>query len=157
MIPDIILPDPYYLLDQGEKEQDYPMKWDEIAPADYKPLTPAYSVEKLKANSEARMKSNPGFTILADAAKRLKKQKDNTIVSLNFDKYKTEQNKYKEEAKKMEDLDKEIPGVEVVALTLDMPAIAADTAKAAKAKDWYKSIKKDIYLNETIAIMDDMK
>ncbi|MCE9540810.1 MAG: carboxy terminal-processing peptidase [Bacteroidetes bacterium] len=157
VIPDIILPDPYYLLDQGEKEQDYPMIWDEIPAATYEQLNTTYSLDRLKANSEARLKKNPGFSILETAAKRLKKQKDSTIVSLNFDKYTTEQKRYKAESKMMEEFDKEIPGIEIVALKTDAIAIAADTAKANKAKDWYKSLKKDIYLSETIAIMDDMK
>jgi carboxyl-terminal processing protease len=157
VIPDIILPDPYYLLDQGEKEQDYPMKWDEITPATYQALKPAYSVEKLKANSSERVKNNPGFTILNDAAVRLKKQKDSTLVSLNFDKYVAEQKRYKSESKKMETLDKEIPGIDVLPLQADIASIGSDTTKASKAKEWYKSIKKDIYLNETISIMNDMK
>ncbi len=157
VIPDITLPDPYYLLDQGEKEQDYPMTWDEITPAIYQPLTPAYSLEKLKTNSETRLKNNPGFTVLESAAKRLKKQKDSTVVSLNFDKYTAEQKRYKAESKKLEDLDKEISGIEVSALKTDAVLIESDTTKANKAKDWYKNIKKDIYLNETISIMDDLK
>jgi carboxyl-terminal processing protease len=157
VIPDIILPDPYYLLDQGEKEQDYPMAWDEIAPAIYQPLSPSYSLDKLKANSDARLKKNSGFTILENAAKRLKKQKDSTLISLNFDNYIAQQKQYKAESKKMEELDKEIPGIEITALKTDEIAIAADTAKANKAKDWYKNLKKDIYLHETVSIMDDMK
>ncbi len=157
VIPDIILPDPYYLLDQGEKEQDYPMTWDEITPAKYTPLKPAYNVEKLKANSEERVKNNPGFTILNDAAKRLKKQKDDTNVSLNFEKYTTEQKQYKAEAKKMEELDKEISGIDVEPLKADVAIMPSDTSKVAKTKEWYKSIRKDIYLNETISIMDEMK
>lgn len=157
VIPDIILPDPYYLLDQGEKEQDYPMTWDEIPAANYKPFNPTYSLSKLKSSSESRVKTNPGFELLNDAAKRLKKQKDNTMVSLNFEKYMAEQKEYKAEVKKMENLDKEIPGVEVVALKVDAAAMAGDTLKLTKAKDWYKSIKKDIYLNETIAIINEMK
>jgi carboxyl-terminal processing protease len=154
--PDIVLPDPYYLLDQGEKEQDYPMTWDEISPAPYKPLKPSFSIEKLKSASNSRVKNNPGFAILDEAAKRLKKQKDNTVVSLNFDKYVMEQKKYKEEAKKMEELDKEIPGIEVSSLKVDVIP-ASDTVKVSKVKDLHKAIKKDIYLSETIAIMNDMK
>lgn len=155
--PDIILPDPYYLLDQGEKEQDYAMAWDEIAPASYKPLTPEYSVEKLKSGSENRIKNNPGFTMLNDFAKRLKKQKDNTVISLNFEKYVAEQKKNKEEAKKMDELDKEIPGVEVMTLKADLAKAESDTVKIAKTKDFHKALKKDIYLNETVAIINDMK
>ena len=155
VIPDIVLPDPYYLLDQGEKEQDYPMAWDEITPAKYEPLKQAYSVTKIKENSLERVKNSSGFTILNDAAKRLKKQKDDTMVSLNFDKYVAEQKAYKEEAKKMEALDKEIEGLEVVALKADaFPE--SDTVKVNKHKDWYKAIKKDIYLNETVLIMNEM-
>lgn len=157
VIPDIILPDPYYLLDQGEKEQDYPMIWDEIPPAAYLPLKPSYSLDKLKSNSEARLKNIEGFTILENAAKRLKKQKDSTIVSLNLGKYAAEQKRYKAEAKRMEELDKEIPGVEIASLKVDAALISADTAKANKAKEWHKNLKKDIYLHETIAIMNDMK
>ncbi|MCX6295782.1 MAG: carboxy terminal-processing peptidase [Bacteroidetes bacterium] len=156
VIPDIVLPDPYYLLDQGEKEQDYPMAWDEIAPAKYTALKPAYSIEELRAHSEERVKNSSGFAILNDAAKRLKKQKDNTIVSLNFDKYVAEQKTYKEDAKKMEALDKEIEGVEVFGLKADaFPE--SDTVKVNRNKDWYKAIKKDIYLNETVSIMNEMK
>ncbi|CAN5375909.1 carboxy terminal-processing peptidase [soil metagenome] len=155
VIPDIVLPDPYYLLDQGEKEQDYPMAWDEITPAKYQTLKQAYSISQLKANSAERVKNNAGFTILNDAAKRLKKQKDDTMVSLNFDKYVAEQKAYKAEAKKMDALDKEIEGVEVVALKADaFPE--SDTVKVNKNKDWFKAIKKDIYLNETVQIMNEM-
>jgi len=157
VIPDIVLPDPYYLLDQGEKEQDYPMAWDEIAPAKYTAWKPAYSVDKLKSNSESRVKSSAGFGILNDAAKRLKKQKDNTIVSLNFDKYVAEQKKNKEEAKKMDELDKEILSMEITTLKADETAATADSVTIAKKKDFYKALKKDIYLNETVSIINEMK
>lgn len=155
--PDITLPDPYYLLDQGEKEQDFPMAWDEIAPANYQTVQPHYSLADLNSKSMARLKSNEGFTILEDAAKRLRKQKDSTVVSLSFDKYYAEQKRIKAESKKMDDLDKEIPGLDVASLKPDAMTIEGDTTKMNKAKDWFKNIKKDIYLNETVAIMDDMK
>ena len=67
-----------------------------------------------------------------------------------------EQKRYKAESKKMEELDKEIGGIDVMALKADaFPA--TDTVKVSKAKEWYKAIKKDIYLNETVNIMNDMK
>ncbi len=156
VIPDIVLPDPYYLLDQGEKEQDYPMAWDEIAPAKYETLKANYSLDKVKAGSLERVKNNSGFALLNEQAKRLKKRKDETMISLNFDKYLAEQKLYKEESKKLDVLDKEIEGVEVITLKSDMEKINADTLKANKTKDWYKLIKKDIYLNETVAIIDEM-
>lgn len=156
VVPDIILPDPYYLLDQGEKEQDYPMAWDEIAAAKYAPWNQILTIDKLKTSSAERVKANSGFTILSDAAKRLKKQKDETVVSLNYDKFMAEQKKYKEEAKKMDVLDKEIEGMEVLTLKTDVVP-ESDTVKVAKNKEWYKAIKKDIYLHETVNIISEMK
>jgi carboxyl-terminal processing protease len=154
--PDIILPDPYYLLDQGEKEQDYPMAWDEIKPATYTPLKPAYSLDKVKSGSQARIKANEKFRIVEEASKRMKKQKDNTVVSLNFEKYYAEQKLLKEQAKQLDELDQEISGYEVSALSADHVEMA-DTVRQSKVKDFLKNVKKDIYLSETIAIVNDMK
>src|ERR1019366_2527309 len=157
VIPDIILPDPYYLFDQGEKEQDYPIAWDEISPSNYQALKPTYSLEKLKANSAMRLKKDSSFILLENAAKRLKKQKDSTVVSINFDKYVIAKKHSEAESKKMEALDKETPGIEISALKFTVPVIEGDTVKASKEKEWFKNIKKDIYLNETITIMNEMK
>jgi carboxyl-terminal processing protease len=153
--PDVEIPDQYSLIDQGEKEQDYPMAWDEIAAANYNAIKNNYSIPQLRANSEQRQKANPAFSMVSDAAQRLKKQKDDTMVPLNFDKYVAEQKEYKEEAKKMEALDKEIGGLEVQALKADaFPE--TDTVKVNRTKEWFKSIKKDIYLNETVQIVNEM-
>ncbi|MFL5764305.1 MAG: carboxy terminal-processing peptidase [Bacteroidia bacterium] len=155
VIPDIEIPDQYSLIDQGEKEQDYPMTWDEINPANYTAVKNNYSVAQLKANSEARQKADPNFVTVKDAAERLKKQKDDTMAPLNFDKYVAEQKEYKEEAKKLDALDKEISGVDVEALKADaFPE--SDTVKVNRNKEWFKTIKKDIYLNETVQIVNEM-
>ena len=122
------------------------MAWDEIHPAGYNPLKPSYSVEKLKANSEERVRNSSGFAILNEAAKRLKKKKDDTVVSLNFDKYVAEQKEYKAETKKMDELDKEIPGTEVFALKADAFQ-ESDTVKVNKNKEWLKSFHSDKYLS----------
>ena len=58
---------------------------------------------------------------------------------------------------KKEDLDKEISGIEISALKTDVIPVSSDTTRVSKTKDWYKNIRKDIYLNETVSIMDDIK
>lgn len=155
--PDIVLPDPYYLLDQGEKEQDYPLAWDEIPAAKYQTWNKDYGIAKLKQASEERVKTNTGFMILNDAAKRLKKQKDDNTLSLNYEKFMAQQKKIKEENKKLDELDKEFSGFEISALAADPIIPESDTVKTARMKDWYKNIKKDLYLNETMNIMGDIQ
>jgi len=157
VIPDIVLPDPYYLLDRGEKETDYPLTWDEIPQANYKALKPNFNIEKLRSHSADRLKKNEGFAMLEEAAKRVKRQKDSTVVSLNYEKYSAEQKRYKAENKKLNDyLEKEIPGIDIEGLKEDAPS-ANDTIKIRKNNDWIKLLKKDIYLSETIQIMNEMK
>ena len=55
VIPDIILPDEYSLLEMGEKEQDHPMKWDEIRSISYRkwddPVSP--DLQSIAANSQS--------------------------------------------------------------------------------------------------------
>lgn len=157
VVPDIILPDPYYLIDQGEKEQEYPMIWDEITATTYKALKPKYSIEKLKDKSKSRIKKNDGFIILENAAARMKKRKDSTLVSLNIEKFIANKKQLDTESKQIEKLDKEIPGIDIIPVKSEKAAIEGDTTTVAKEKEWYKNIKKDIYLNETISIMNDMK
>ncbi len=157
VIPDIVLPDPYYLLDRGEKEQDYPLAWDEIPAAKYQTWKVNYNIEKIRTASAERIKTNEGFGILNEAAKRLKKQKDESIVSLNYDKYVAEQKKIKTDNKKLDDLDKELNSFEINALSADGTINETDTVKVTKTKEWYKTIKKDIYLNETMNIMTNIQ
>jgi carboxyl-terminal processing protease len=155
--PDILLPDPYYLLDQGEKEQDYPMPWDEINAAKYSLFTPSYTLEKIKTQSQLRVKQDKGFNLLEETAKRLKKQKDISSVSLHYDKFMNEQKKIKEENNKLEELNKETYPLQVEPLKVDWTAVESDTTKTNKLKEWHKNIKKDIYLNETYNIINDIK
>jgi carboxyl-terminal processing protease len=157
VIPDIILPDPYYLIEQGEKEQDYPMVWDEIRPAFYSSVTPKYSIEKLKSKSENRIKKNEAFEIVNHAAQRMKNRRDSTVVSLNIDAYIAAKKKLEAESKELEKLDKEIPGVDIIPLKADKARVEGDTTSVAKEKSWYKNIHKDIYLHETLSIMSDMQ
>ncbi|RZK27879.1 MAG: tail-specific protease, partial [Hymenobacter sp.] len=49
---DIVLPDVYSYLDQGEKESDYPLKWDEIKPASFRPWDNQPNYTKLEASSK---------------------------------------------------------------------------------------------------------
>jgi len=157
VIPDIVLPDPYYLIEQGEKEQDYPMVWDEISAAGYKKMNQKYSLEKLKKESSSRIKKNDAFEIMENVALRLRKRKDSTLTSLNIDQFIAEKKRYEAESKQIEKLDEITSDLEIIPVKSEGVVIAGDTATVAKEKEWYKNIRKDIYLNETISIMSDMR
>ncbi|HEV7231447.1 MAG TPA: carboxy terminal-processing peptidase [Bacteroidia bacterium] len=156
VVPDIILPDRYMYLDLGERELDYPMKWDEISKAPYNTwkLHPL-NYEKLRKNSEARTKTSEPFRLLAEEAQRFKKQKDDTFVTLNLEKYTAEEKKLETEGKKFEVLDKEIDGLTVATLSEDLRVMAADSSKMAREKDFQKRLKKDVHLLEAANVIKD--
>jgi carboxyl-terminal processing protease len=158
VIPDIVLPDPYYLLKQGEQEQDYPLVWDEIPAAKYQPTPQAYSLADLKAKSAERVKANEALTIIQHTAVRLKNRQDSTIVSLNMNKYVAEKQRLAKESKTLEALDKDyLVGYEFIAIKSEEVEVQGDTLQASKTKEWYSTMKKDIYLNETLSIITEMQ
>jgi carboxyl-terminal processing protease len=73
---DIVLPDIYSYLDQGEKESDYPLKWDEIKAAPFRPWDQQPDYTKLEASSKARVAASPSFKQMAELVQSLRKRKD---------------------------------------------------------------------------------
>jgi len=158
VVPDITLPDRYMYFDLGERELDYPMKWDEISKANYEawkihPL----NTDKLRQLSEARTKDNESFKLLGEEAKRIKDQKDDTYETLNLEKYRAKEKNMVESGKKYEVLDKDVAGMDVATLASDLKVIQSDTTKMAREKDFQKRLKKDIHLLEAANVIKDMK
>lgn len=157
--PDVVLPDAYSFLEFGEKEQEYPLAFDEIAPARYKPWTKTkLNLPAIQANSKSRISSNPSFKVIKESGERLKKQSDITTRSLNMAKYLAEENKSEAANKRMEDAQKNVPVLNVSRMKTDLQAISGDTAKLARNKDFMKSLQKDVYVEEAVAIIkNDIK
>ncbi|MHA6247089.1 carboxy terminal-processing peptidase [Pontibacter sp. CAU 1760] len=152
--PDVILPDAYSFLELGEKEQDYPLPFDEIAPAKYKTWkNGAVNLQQIQANSKARVAQNNSFALIKESAERLKKQSDKTERSLQLEQYKAEQAQAEAITKRYEAAQKEIPVLDVARLQQDLQALSSDTAKVVRNKEFMKSLKQDVYLEEAVAII----
>ncbi|SIT94762.1 carboxy terminal-processing peptidase [Pontibacter indicus] len=157
--PDVILPDAYSYLEFGEKEQEYPLPFDEISPARYKPWTRTkLNIPAIQASSKGRVSGNESFKVIQQSGERLKKLADNTSRSLSLKKYLEEEKKSETANKQLEDAQKNIPVLNVARLKTDLQTIAGDTAKMARNKDFLKSLQKDVYVEEAVAIIkNDIK
>lgn len=153
--PDITLPDPYSLIETGEKELDYPMPWDEIKKATYEPYA-FLNYSKIKKNSDERIKKSKSFQLILEEAREIKAKKDDSKYSLVLDKYKKEQSKQKENNKKYDELQKEIKGFEIKLLKVDEDAMKNDSVKILREQNWIKSLKKDAYLHEASYVIGDI-
>ncbi|GGK66404.1 carboxy terminal-processing peptidase [Rufibacter glacialis] len=154
--PDILLPDTYTYLKYGEKEQEYALPFDEIQSAKFNTWnSPNFSVEKLKAASKNRVSTSPTFSLINQSALRLKERTENTTRSLKLSTYLAEERRTQEESKKLENLRKNIPQLEVAGLKQDLSKLVGDTAASARFEAFTKNAKKDLYIQEAVAILKD--
>jgi carboxyl-terminal processing protease len=158
VVPDVILPDPYEFLDLGEKDMDFPMKWDEIAKANYSPFN-YIDYDKVKKSSEQRVKNNPTFKLIETEAKEVKAKKDDSKYNLALDKYRAEQKLLREQNKKYDNLRKEIKDftADIMKVDIDNYTAKNDTTHLGIQNRWAKNLAKDIYVHEASNVLSDLK
>ena len=159
VIPDIILPDNYSYIEVGEKEMDYPLKYDKIENAEYDLYNNSFpkKLQTLKKLSQSRTDKNQSFKLIDENAKRLKNNRDKTIVSLNFVIFKKVSEQLKEEGENYKDIAKEPTGLNIESLTVDILEIGNDTLKVKRVETMQKDLGKDVYLFEAVEILDDLR
>jgi carboxyl-terminal processing protease len=154
--PDIILPDQYHYLEIGEREEDYAMEWTEIAPVGYEPQkSRLLSLDLLRKKSEDRVKSDPSFQMVLKNALRIKKQRDQSIMPLSLNAYKQLLKNQEKEAQEFRDAFKNYQIKSVENLATDLAEINADSAKITRNIAFKESVGKDIYLRESLLILND--
>ena len=153
--PDIVIPDRLEYLKFREKDNTAALPWDEIAKSDYKPWTSTISNDVVITFSEQQIAQNATFNKIKENMKWLEQYNDKAY-SLNL-------NKYKEEQKQLRAKDKELDDLYKLNKEMTVKNIAADTVVINSAKDkvekntqWLKRISKDIYIDETVKVMNNM-
>lgn len=156
VVPDVVLPDVYAYMEFGEKEQDFALPFDEIKPASYKPWKgSSLNLTQIQATSQKRIAQNENFKLIKESAQNLKKQSDNTVRSLQLSKYLQEEKKAEAVAKRYDEAQKAIPVLDVKRLEEELKALGSDTAKLARNEDFLKSLKKDIYIEEAVTVINN--
>ncbi len=156
--PDIKLPDSYAYIETGERENDYPMLWDKIAPARYK-RTPEYTAKlgEVRDRSEARTKLDPAFQAIDAYAKELRAERDETEVSLKLEDFASAQKQRNAESKKFKELFTTVEDLSADNLRLDkLQMESADEGKMKRNQDFIDRARKDVHLYETVLILNDL-
>ena len=154
---DIVVPDRYSYIDLGERDQSNPLGWDKITPADYKAWDGYINYEKTIADSEKRMATSQQIKLIEENAKWLKAEQDETEISLNFDTYKEEKNKDKEQSnyfKKLTDYDSKLT---FKSLGYEEQLFTKDSVLREKRNRWHKNLAKDVYVEEAVNVLEDLK
>jgi carboxyl-terminal processing protease len=155
VVPDVRFPDPYEMIDQGERKDKAALKWDEIPAASYRP-TNSINVGQIVALSNKRVAANPSFMLIRESAKQIKAKEDDNTYSLNETMYKAELDKASQTSKKLEELQKKGTPYAITSPKEDQEKINLDKASKEKNATWIKNLQKDIYISETVNIINDM-
>ncbi len=153
--PDMIIPDRYELLKFRERDNPDALKWDEIQKVNYTVWNSEISIPSAKSTEEQRIQSNQNFGVIKKKTEMLSSLNDK-VYSLNIKKYREEQKQIRDIIKQIDSASKLEKAIPVELLAQDLAKYEGDTAKQERQQQWLKSLKADIYLNESVNVVNDM-
>lgn len=159
VVPDITLPDALDYLDDddlGERRNKSALAYDEIPAASYTPSNKVNNLQQLAAMSKSRVEANPTFGLIEETAETRKKKMDDRSVSLNEKQFRKDQEEMNTISKKLEEIQKKATNLDMASPIADNEHINRDSTSINKNKEWLKNVSKDIYLAETVNIVNDL-
>ena len=154
---DVVVPDRYSFIDIGEKDQENPLPWDQIQPARYDVWDGYVGFEETLESSKNRMAQNDHINLIRENAEWIRDQRKNTVYPLNIDDYIREMEQNEELAKRFEQISEYKSNLTYQSLPYEIEMFKADTVLAEKRDRWHKSLSSDIYMEEAIHVLEDMK
>ena len=152
---DIVFPDRFSYLDMGERDEESALPWDKIAPAKYQPLNANY--DNVIANSKKRIAANPTFNLIDENAKWIFERKDVNDFSLNLNDFKKEIAVADVKIKKFKAISDYNNKYVFTSLPDEVALFEKDTLLKQKRERWHEELQKDIYVEETLNVISDMK
>jgi carboxyl-terminal processing protease len=156
VLPDIY-PDIYEYAKIREKDNPDALPWDEIQKADYTPWKYAYDINVIKGMSNQRLQHDSALNQIQTDAQWLSRTEDK-VTSLNLKKFQLEQKDIKAKVKEIETLSK-LPSpdqLNVFSLPEDAHKYDEDKNKAERFQAWLKEKRTDLWLGETVNVLNDM-
>lgn len=154
---DVVMPDRYSYIDVGERDYDNPLPYDKIEAADYDIWDGYIDFDETIAKSKARMAKSEQLALIEENARWIKKQRDEMIVSLNYDTYTAEIERRKDETDKFKAIEDYDNQLSYRSLPNEVALMKQDTTLREKRKRWHKSLAKDIYVEEAVNVLEDLK
>ncbi|MGO4912322.1 carboxy terminal-processing peptidase [Leeuwenhoekiella sp. W20_SRS_FM14] len=154
---DVVVPDKYSYIDIGEKDLENPLPWDKIAAADYKVWDGYIDYYQTINSSKKRMAQNEYLKLVEENAKWIKSKQDDSIWPLNFEAYKSKMEINVAEAKRFDGLRDYNSNLTFKSLPYETQLFKSDTTLAQKRERWHAELAKDVYMEEAINVLEDLK
>ena len=152
---DIVLPDNLEDLKIREKDNEDALAWDEIGKVLIQPWVTGYDLNSIQQTHQARMRANSRFQTIRDNATWLSQVREQDYP-LDYTRYKELQQRIQQTVKQNDQLSKLTETLQVRSLPGDLERWNNDKPKQDRFKIWLKLLEQDVYLYETLQVMDDM-
>lgn len=153
---DVVVPDRYSYIDIGEKDQENPLPWDQIEPADYNVWDGFNDFEEIIASSKQRMGENQQLKLIDENARWIQEQRESNVFPLNYKAYVAEIEASNEQLKKFEEIADYTSQLEYKSLPHELALFEQDTILAEKRNRWHQDLAKDVYIEEAIHVLEDL-
>ncbi|WP_445733404.1 carboxy terminal-processing peptidase [Mariniflexile sp.] len=155
---DVNVPGRFSFIEVGEKDKDNPLPWDEIDAADFTPWEYYFDYNATIKKSKERISNNAQLKLIEDNAKWVKSKIDETVVSLNYEKYKAALEMNEDEAKRFDALTKYTTNLTFDSTSFEKSLFTKDTTDLKEKRTrWHESLSQDIYVDEAINVLEDLK
>jgi len=153
---DVVFPDRYAYVEMGEKDQDNPLSWDRITPANFNPYATMTNYEYAVERSKQRLKENPIVNLIDEQAQWVEKQQNDFTYFLDYNSFKSERETKKEYAKRFKKLSEFYTTYQFEWLPEAGSSEKPNDDLIEKRNRGVESLKKDIYISEAIEILKDL-
>ncbi|PKP14031.1 MAG: tail-specific protease [Bacteroidetes bacterium HGW-Bacteroidetes-3] len=154
---DIMLPDRYSYMEIGERDSKNALKFDKVAPANYVLWNNYENYDLTINNSKKRIENNKYFKLIDENAKWLKRSQDESLVYLNMEDYKNDLENHKNESMKYKEIGEYTSNLTYTSPFYEKPLLEADEDLAEKREAWHTNLKKDIYVEEALNVLSELK
>ena len=153
--PDVVLPDRLEYLKFREKDNKYALKWDEIEKVDFKPWENYTNLDAVIGAANNQTALNPNFTKIKNSVKVLENN-SNKPYSLSLKQYEEDKKQLKAVYKQLEDAYKLAKALDVKNIVADTTEINKTKEKIDRNKQFVKRVGEDIYIDESVKILNKM-
>ena len=148
---DIIIPDSYMYIFNGERDEKNPIKWDKIGPATYTKWN-KYSdkFNYVKDQINKKLDQNKLINNIYDRAEWIRNQQNQKNVPLNIMEYKKYQKNQKQKASQFDNISKYQNELSFKLLKAEKPFINANRELFEARAKWHESLSKDIFIDQAV-------
>lgn len=154
---DVVAPDRYSYIKIGERDEEFPLPYDEIAPANYKKFDGYTNLKETIKASQARIDQSEYFQLIDKNAKWLSVQREQNIIPLSIKAYQARLKNLEKEIKQFKKLDDYKNALKVRSLKGELALIQQDSSLADKRERWHSTINEDMYIEEAVNVLKELK